>query len=260
MEADLNNITSLETYNTEMQKALADKVFFMDVLDDTDTLIDFGCADGSLLKVVRSQKPGLKLVGIDMNKDMIDIARADIPDGKFFIDTLPVIDKSIDTKNAAINLSSVLHEVYSYCTSQQIESFWDSLNNTGCKYIIIRDMLCNVHDSKSNPEAEAKIRAKAEYAGPLQDFEEVWGSIEDKRKLIHFLLKYRYRLNWDREVRENYLPLDETLLLSKLDLNKYEIVSKELFVLPFIGKNVKDTFDIDLKDTTHIKLILKRKN
>lgn len=83
----MNNITSLETYNTEMQKALADKVFFMDVLDDTDTLIDFGCADGSLLKEVRSQKPDLQLVGIDMNKDMIDIARADIPDGKFFIDT-----------------------------------------------------------------------------------------------------------------------------------------------------------------------------
>ncbi len=255
----MNNITSLDTYNTEMQKALADKVFFMSVLDDTDALIDFGCADGSLLKVVHENKPGLKLIGIDMNEDMIEIARKDIPDGKFFVDTLPIIDKSVDTSNAAINLSSVLHEVYSYCSDEQIKAFWDALNNTGCKYIIIRDMLCNVHGDISSPQDVDRVRTRKEYAGPLKDFEEVWGGIEDKRNLIHFLLKYRYRLNWDREVRENYLPLDETLLLSQLNLDKYEIVKKELFVLPFISKNVKDTFEIELKDTTHIKLILKRK-
>lgn len=242
-----------------MQKALADKIFFWDILDDCDSLIDFGCADGSLLNAVSAKKPELFLVGIDMNEDMINIARKDIPSGRFFVDTLPIIDQSVDTKNAAINLSSVLHEVYSYCSPDQIKVFWDKLNRTGCKYIIIRDMLCDGLTEKSDPADVQKIRGYIEYAGPLKDFEEVWGSIEDKHNMIHFLLKYRYRLNWDREVRENYLPLTESLLLNQLDLEKYEIIKKERFVLPFIKANVKETFDIDLIDTTHIKLILKRK-
>ncbi|MGA1049083.1 MAG: hypothetical protein ACO3UU_13830, partial [Minisyncoccia bacterium] len=43
----------------------------------------------------------------------------------------------------------------------------------------------------------------------LISFEKVWGSIfKDYRNFIHFLLKYRYTDNWEREVNENYLPSD----------------------------------------------------
>lgn len=39
---------------------------------------------------------------------------------------------------------------------------------------------------------------------------------------------------------------------------KYTIQYKKLYILPFTKNQIKKDFDIELKDTTHIKLILKK--
>ena len=84
------------------------------------------------------------------------------------------------------------------------------------------------------------------------------GSIGINKNLIHYLLKYRYTENWDRELNENYLPISKEKLLSLIPKN-YEVIFYEHYALPFLKEKVREDFGIILKDKTHIKLILKRK-
>jgi len=77
---------------------------------------------------------------------------------------------------------------------------------------------------------------------------------------MHFLLKYKYlQPNWNREVRENYFPLYREKLLSMIPDN-YSILYHEHFTLPYIKESVKEDLGIEIKDNTHLKLILKLKN
>ena len=92
------------------------------------------------------------------------------------------------------------------------------------------------------------------------DFESVWGSVRENRNLVHYLLKYRFLENWDREVRENYFGLSLERLLSKIPMDKYEIVYFEDYILPYTVNKIKEDFDIELHDNTHVKLLLKKRD
>lgn len=113
------------------------------------------------------------------------------------------------------------------------------------------DRLACINDVK-------KAYHKFLHSKALTDFEGIWGSIESNRQLIHFLLKYRYLTpNWDREVRENYMPITREDLLAKIP-NEYDVLFHEHYVLPFIWQSVKNDTGIEIKDPTHMKLILKK--
>jgi hypothetical protein len=76
--------------------------------------------------------------------------------------------------------------------------------------------------------------------------------------LVHFLLKYKYvQPNWSREVKENYFPFYREELLAKIP-NEYEIIYHEHYVLPYLKNQIMKDFRIDLKDATHLKMILQR--
>ena len=83
------------------------------------------------------------------------------------------------------------------------------------------------------------------------------GSITDNHNLIHFLLKYRYTDNWEREVRENYLPISVEEIMGKITGSGagYRLTYFDHYILPFIARSVKRDFDIALKDYTHVKYI-----
>ena len=110
----------------------------------------------------------------------------------------------------------------------------------------------------SNINDVVKVLQKAD-KDQLREYESIWGSIRENKNLVHYLMKYRYLENWKREVRENYFPLSLERLLSKIPTDKYEIVYFENYILPFTSHKVKEDFDIELHDNTHVKLLLKRK-
>ena len=91
----------------------------------------------------------------------------------------------------------------------------------------------------------------------LIKFEQTWGSIEQNKNLVHYLMKYRYKENRDREIRENYFPLYREELLRKIP-KEYKITFHDHYVLPYVKNQVKKDFGIDLMDNTHMKLILER--
>jgi Methyltransferase domain len=252
-------ISDYMAYNEGMKKSLLDKIFFMDKID-ARVIIDYGCADGTLIHFLSSLFPELFYIGYDLDSKMIEQAQekcGDNPQRFLFTSDWSKVEEYATQGMNAILLSSVIHEVYAYGTRKDVDDMWQRVFSGKFDYIVIRDMVPSTSlDKVSNINDIANIYKKADKAY-LHEFEKVWGTIESNKNLIHFLLKYRYIDNWEREVRENYLPITREELLSTIP-EIYEIEFHEHFILPYLKNVVKQDFNINIKDNTHLKLILKR--
>ena len=250
------DIQNYDTYNHRMELSMIDKLFFADKIQP-DFLVDFGCADGTLLRSIKQMNPSIPLVGYDIDPEMRKHSTSAIP----IVSTWAAIttDMTDAYERPALVLNSVIHEVCHYGSQNDICDFWNKVFGSGFKYIVIRDMIpCRSIDRISNINDVKKIYHKFLGSKALTDFERIWGSVENNRQLIHFLLKYRYiEPNWNREVRENYLPVAREDLLAKIPMS-YDVLFHEHFVLPFVWQTVKDDTGIEIKDPTHLKLILTR--
>lgn len=262
---EYNEVVDLTIYNDRMNKGMIDKMFFIDKIEP-DILVDFGCANGQLIKHISSWLPETLFFGYDIDPLMIQQAvKQDIYNASFY-NSWDVVRKRIselkedNDYKVAVVLSSIIHEVYHYQHPSDVDAFWNKiLTSDEFDYIIIRDMMPSRSvDRLSDVDDVAKVYNKFLYTKQLQDFESVWGSIENNRNLVHFLLKYKYvEPNWNREVKENYLPLYREDFLSMVPLN-YNVIYHEHYVLPYIKSMVKTDLNIDLKDPTHLKIILSK--
>lgn len=250
----LMEISNYEKYTSGMKKSIRDKLFFEGLVDSSvNTLVDFGCADGQVLAQVKKDFPEWKLIGIDNDETMLKLARDNCPCATYYKD-IPCDESG----SAILNLSSVIHEVYSYSTDDEIIDFWQEVFESNYHYISVRDIMVN---SSVNMGAEINDIQKVKKGATnksLADFTSIWGDISSERNLLHYLLKYRYVENWDREVRENYLPITVETFLNMIP-DTYEIVYFNHYVLPFNRDRIREDFGIELKDNTHIKILLKHK-
>lgn len=255
-------INNYNVYNKRMDKSFQDKLFFLDkIKDNVEAIVDFGCADGALIRHL-SELTNIKLVGYDSDYNMIDIAKSKTNKDNclFNEDFGEIIEEEIIPQESLLNISSVIHEVYSYLDSKDIEIFWDMVLDSNFKYISIRDLCASKSINRpSNINDYTKLIQKAKPRF-LSDFESVWGSVRENRNLVHYLLKYRFLENWDREVRENYFGLSLERLLSKIPIDKYEIIYFENYILPYTANKIREDFDIELHDNTHVKLLLKKRD
>ena len=255
-------INNYDVYNKRMDKSFQDKMFFLDkIKDNIEAVVDFGCADGALIRHL-SELTNTKLVGYDSDYNMINIAKSKTNKDNclFKEDFGEIIEEEIIPQESLLNISSVIHEVYSYLDSKDIEIFWNMVLDSNFKYISIRDLCASESINRpSNINDYTKLIQKAKPRF-LSDFESVWGSVRENRNLVHYLLKYRFLENWDREVRENYFGLSLERLLSKIPMDKYEIVYFENYILPYTASKIKEDFDIELHDNTHVKLLLKKRD
>lgn len=256
-------ISSIETYINGMSKSISDKLFFLDKID-TDLIVDFGCADGTILSEIQKRRPNIKLIGYDIDEEMISRAKSKNPKILFTSSWDKVISEISTSKSPTLNLSSVIHEVYSYSTSRVIKDFWENkVFGSGFKWITIRDMIPSTEISKKkSQEFENDVKKVKELSDPkyLKSFEDKWGIIDDNyRTFTHYLLKYRFKENWEREVLENYLPVGLETLKKKIPTN-YKITHEDSFILPYLKKTIREDFDIELKSSTHTKMIIQRKS
>lgn len=248
-----NTIANYDGYLSGMKKSLEDKLFFEKWLSDAEALVDFGCADGTLLAEIHNRYPKLKLSGIDMNELMLkklkvkcSTVHSDLPK-----------DPNLDVKPSAtvLNLSSVLHEVYSYGSKDYIQAFWRTVNEEGYKYVFIRDMLYeDLQPGKDKYQWHRKLYKHGNLQ-QLSEFERFHGNLLNKKNIVHFLLKYRYVQNWEREVRENYLSLKAADIVNAL--YEYDCVYCERYAMPFLRDRLKADFDINFNEMTHVKMVFK---
>lgn len=261
-------ISSFASYNANMKKSLMDKIYFIDKTEAT-VFVDFGCSDGELIKFMNALFPEYTYIGYDISEEMIEAARVNITGGSDI--NLPnnihlysewdavdrYLDKFYPRAKKAIILNSVIHEVYSYSTLLAIDTFWEVVFGGMFDYVVIRDMLPSMSiNKKSNINDIAKVRRKANKSH-LSDYENHWGSINENKNLVHFLLKYRWVENWEREVKENYFPIYVENFMEHIT-DEYVIDYYEEFVLPYTKRQILKDFGVELKDNTHIKCILRK--
>ena len=266
------NIRNYATYDHEMCKSMIDKLFFLDKID-AKVLVDYGCADGVLFDLVSTIFPfngdvyspsNNAYVGYDIDPQMIaDAEKRNIP-GSLFTTDWEKVRKFVSTPvskaaKTCLIANSLLHEVIHYGTPESIAEFWDRMFNTGFDYIVIRDIAYEPELETLEMQDEADTVRSQANAKQVEDFENIWGSLNIRKNLVHFLLKYRYKDNWQREVHENYFANSPADLLAKIPADKYTVAYKEQFALPFNVKTIKRDFGITLDAKTHIKLILEKK-
>ena len=249
-----DNIVDVNTYNSKMIKGIDDKLFFTDIVNDYTQVVDFGCANGALLGKLFKMNENIGLTGYDISKRMLSIARLENPEAAYFSDW----DDITVEPNSLLNLSSVIHEVYAYSTVEEIRMFWKTVFNSGFKYISIRDMFVSetLEEKYVDTPIVKKIRSNADWT--LASFERMNGSIGVMKYLVHYLLKYTYTDNWERENKENYLPISSEDII-RIIPDRYEVIHVDHFTLPVLQSNVMKTFGFDLQEKTHMKIILKRK-
>lgn len=265
-------IRNYGTYDHEMRKSMIDKLFFLDKID-AKVLVDYGCADGVLFDLVSTIFPfngdvyspsNNVYVGYDIDPKMIDDAQKRNIASSLFTTDWDKVRNFVNTPVARASktcliANSLLHEVVHYGTKTSIAEFWDRMFNTGFDYIVIRDIAYEPElDTLEMQDDAATVRSIAD-AKQVEDFENIWGSLNIRKNLVHFLLKYRYKDNWQREVHENYFANSPADIIAHIPADKYDIAYKEQFALPFNVKTIKRDFGIDMKARTHLKLILEKK-
>lgn len=257
-------ISDEKIYVDRMKKSINNKLFFLDKIKNFDTIVDFGCADGAVISEIPNIR-NYSVFGIDDSKDMLKLVKENtkLKHGHFFSSITYfqeyVKENSINLSNSVLLLSSVLHEVYSYLSQSEISVFWDFVFLTGFKYIVIRDM-CIESNSNITNDDYSQIRQKilnSNYLFELNDFEEKWGKVDNFENLIHFCLKYKYRENWDREVRENYLSVPYTDIFDSISKTEYSVYYLQKYKLPHMEKQIQTDFSFNFNYDTHINLILK---
>jgi hypothetical protein len=254
-------IKDTETYISGMNKSILDKLFFLNKIKP-DIIVDFGCADGTILLNINKKYPNIKLIGYDLDSNMIEKAKIRVPIAKITNNWEEVENSIYSYKNPTLLLSSVIHEVYSYSRPINVKKFWDNyVFGNKFKYIVIRDMIPSVQLQKEDLDKfknDVKKVNKLADKKQLWSFEKIWGSIDDDyRTFMHWLLKYTYTDNWDREVSENYLPISLETLYKKIPSN-YKILYKHNFIFEPIQKRIIKDFGIHLIHNTHTKMIIEK--
>ena len=195
--------------------------------------------------------PHIRFIGYDTDETMVARASRKAPWAEFYSNW---DDIHVDPAKTIVNLSSVLHEVYHYCAPGGIELFWNRLCTPGFAYITIRDMFKPQALPCGDIWREKVIAAGLEEK--LRDFESCWGCVRNTNDMIHFLLKYRYTENWEREVKENYMPITPDVL--KKRLANYTVMYQTFEPLPYIVHQVQQDIGLDVHHIpTHLKIIFR---
>ncbi|EKD52678.1 MAG: Methyltransferase type 11 [uncultured bacterium] len=212
----MDEIVNPQRYLERMSKPLQEKLKVAKYIPaGTQTLLDVGCADGTITLALADLYPEITFVGIDLNEEFINIARRNIGDRKnVSFENCYLREKlALPQRFDVVLFCSVLHEFYSYGEgiSSVVKALSDAheiLNRGGV--LIIRDMILYDYAGESRlwvKEMKEKVVARRGMSHLLTDFEKTFGTIDTVKSLNHFLLKYMYADNWEREGKENYVPV-----------------------------------------------------
>lgn len=265
------NVRDYRIYNEEMTKSLIDKMFFMDKIPGVKCVIDFGCADGALLRFIAPHFKNITFIGYDSDEVMIKKAETyktakcstNYNNIKYFhrndLTNMLTYISRFSPDEIAINFSSVLHEIFSFHDTDAIQTI---INHTQPKYITIRDMYWHWNGAANSKYLLMKDINHIIYKGNInekyiEDFEDKHGTVISWRGLTHFLMKYQWINNgWCEELSKDYYSWDLKMFL--LTVN-YIPIFENHYQLPYLMDKWEKEFGFFEPDAhTHAQFILKR--
>ena len=264
---------NLDIYTTEMSKSVWDKAFFMDKIPGVKCVIDFGCADGAMIRYLSPLFPDITFIGYDISKELIDRARKTPPfnsnivyfEGKGFEGTRAAglegiteltryVRERFDSGEICINFSSVLHEVFSSTGGEEIIRYLVVVLSP--KFITIRDMYCD--DPVQFPDFDSwmdiwKLLPEKE----RNEFAYKFG-VHDWRDLTHLFMKLQWVDNgWKDEMKENYFSWTLDKLYSFI--GDYTPCFEARYQLPYLSEKWRKEYGWYNPDVhTHAQFILRR--
>lgn len=249
----MHKIENPEVYLSRMSKPLAEKLQIVHLLPESpNEVLDVGCADGAVTIEMARMFPQTHFHGIDINPEFISIAR-DHSAGLHNVTFETVYLRNLlarEQKFDAITFCSVLHEFASYgegVTSvvKALSDAHELLKKKG--RIVIRDMIFSEYKRHTDfmmGSVLEKIYAKKELTDLIHDFESHFGKLNDIYTINHFLLKYKYTDNWDREGHENYVPVTFDQYEQIFSLLGMKILYKNSKLLPYFEEIWKADFGL----------------
>ncbi|MFM2374582.1 MAG: hypothetical protein RLZZ234_577 [Candidatus Parcubacteria bacterium] len=267
-----NNLKDAEGYLARMEASVREKARIADYIPPTVTsLLDVGCANGAITRVLAEALPGARVLGIDLDTSFI--AQAHVQHGalapRLQFESVYLRDMLLrDTSFDVVSFISVLHEFYSYGEgkSSVLKALADAheLLRPGGE-IVIRDMVPMSYAKQNHTGAESailKVRAQAAYSVELKEFESRYGTMVTTYDLNHFLLKYFYTDNWEHECAEHYMPITIEQYEQIFTLLDMELFHRETYRLPYLQGKWRDDFgftDTELSDLITTTILVARK-
>lgn len=244
---------NLTIYNDNMRKSMMDKIFFIDKVE-SDIIVDFGCADGSMINLMNDIFPQKLYYGYDHNEKMIELSKQNNTGDNclFFSDWSKLLETiriaRIVNKNKVkicIVFSSVLHEI-----DNKLE-FFDVIDLSVFDYVVIREMFFEY-------DRHFTLRQMNDIIKHIQpEIIDYYGSkIYEDKNIVQSMFKSYYKENLKLELLEDYFSFDNTAMNYIERKFKLKSLYKEKFILPYWRETIIRDFGIDLSVlTTHIKLI-----
>jgi hypothetical protein len=258
---------NLDIYTEEMAKSVWDKAFFMDKIPGAKCVIDFGCADGTMIRMLGKLFPETTFYGYDNNDILIDMAwhahTSDLTNIHYFResqleDMLITAKTNFKSNEICLNFSSVLHEIFSSSTNGQ-KVIQHIVNVLEPKFITIRDMYFpEEQDNYISQIFKVYMLNKCDQKY-IDQFVEKFGRIDHTKKLIHFLMKYQWKDNgYDQELEEDYFSwtLGQFLNLFKPFYLEYRPIYENHYMLPYYYEQWRDLIESQIY--THVQFILRR--
>lgn len=239
----MDNIQNPEIYLSRMSKPLQEKLKVAKYISKScKSVLDVGCADGTITLALADMFPNTNFVGIDLDENFIKVAQEKIGERKNISFECVYLRERLaqEQKFDVVLFCSVLHEFFSY--GEGISSIVKALSdareilNMGGE-VVIRDMLLYEYAAKSQlwlTEIVGKIKSKSEMTPLIDDFERYFGKITNVKQANHFLLKYMYADNWQREVKENYVPVSFETYDKIFELLDMEVRFQRSSTIPFL--------------------------
>ena len=257
---------NLDIYTEEMSKSIWDKAFFMDKIPGAKCVIDFGCADATLICMLGEMFPSVDFYGYDINHELLKMGLARLSkvpanvkslyDAAGLTGLIERVKRSYKSEEICINFSSVLHEVYS--STGGLDTIQTIIKELNPKYITIRDMYFHVNDMDDNHLTELQkltilIDKNINQPGSYTEYVNKFGYIHTWKDMLHFLMKSQwYNNGYEQELEEDYFSWNITMF--KNMINNYSIIYENHYLLPYYLEKWK----ISPRIHTHAQFILRR--